>query len=261
MLEAIDTLLNKDTALISQFRYLPDEQLYVQVKDPPGRSRCVLLKELRYKPLVPSISENTMHRHAASCGDRPRLNWCCVEGCQAGGSELHCPLQENAMPRGYLFCNDHAVRGRTLSVHGCPNPHDGCDASRWGYVLTGDPSKAEQFRREVREYLLLDCVATTNLVGPTSCEGTQASLLEANVNPAYIIHFDGEDCTEFRFGNDGVGSSDGVLSFQAYLLGKPVVYSTHVSEGQTPWLSSVNFMGKIGSTWDGRQPTRGRGHA
>lgn len=96
--------------------------------------------------------------------------------------------------------------------------------------------------------LVLDSGATSNLVGADTVDRCQERALNENRSPG--LSFSGEERREFRFGNDAVRPANGICTKDATIVGRPMLYHSHVVPGGAPWLASVDFLRETGAVVD-----------
>ena len=72
--------------------------------------------------------------------------------------------------------------------------------------------------------------------------------MENGIPPEDRFSVDNEQKKSFRFGDDAIEESSGVLSLETQLLGKEVTYQTHTVNGGAPWLGSIHFLERCNAT-------------
>ena len=115
-------------------------------------------------------------------------------------------------------------------------------------VLVPRPDESFALEEDVSGLLVLDCGATSNLVGSDTVDRMQEKALEENRSTG--LSFSNEERREFRFGNDQTKPANGVCTKTAHIVGTPMLYHSHVVPGGAPWLASVDFLRSSGAVVD-----------
>lgn len=95
---------------------------------------------------------------------------------------------------------------------------------------------------------VIDCGATENVGGVETVEAQVERLEAQGFNMAEELMVDRERRRTFRYGNDQVGESLGLVSFPAGVCGKEMEMSFHMVDGGVPFLLSVTFLEDMEAT-------------
>ena len=114
-------------------------------------------------------------------------------------------------------------------------------------LYTGNKLKIANLSSESLGCILLDCGCTSNVMGKSWWESYKACLSAENLNK--VVEED-PGTKKFRFGGGEVLKSLRLVTFPANLVGKKVLFKSHVVSSNIPLLWSRPSMAKAGTILD-----------